>query len=93
MASNLARNGQEWIDYFSKYNSGTHNSQWMVIDPSRLSSRSNAVLFLEQAFSLIKIHDMTSRLVLDGFVASYNVAYDQEVYHKLAYEQCASSFI
>lgn len=93
MASNLARDGQEWINYFSKYNSGTHSSQWVVIDPSRLSSGTNAVVFLEQAFSLIKIHDMTSRLIRDGFVASYNVAYDQEVYRKLGYEQCTPPFI
>lgn len=88
VASNLARNGQEWMDYFSKYNSGTHSSQWIIIDPAQTDT--NAVIFLEQAFSLIKIHDMTDRLNKNGFVASYNVAYDTEVYKKLGYEECIS---
>jgi hypothetical protein len=77
VASNLARNGEEWINYFSKYNSGTHSSQWVVIDPSQLKANTNVVVFLEQAFSLIKVHDMTDRLNKNGFVASYNVAYDE----------------
>jgi hypothetical protein len=88
VASNLARDGQEWISYFSKYNSGTHSSQWVIVDRSQLKSNTNVVVFLEQAFALIKVHDMTERLNRNGFVASYNVAYDQEVYDKLDYQQC-----
>lgn len=88
VASNLARNGQEWTDYFTKYNSGTHSSQWIIIDRSQIKANTNVVVFLEQAFTLVKIHDMTERLNKNGFVASYNVAYDDEVYKKLGYEQC-----
>jgi hypothetical protein len=85
VASNLARTGQEWMDYFTKYNSGTHSSQWVVVDRAQIKNNANVVVFLEQAFSLIKIHDMTDRLNKNGFVASYNVAFDQEVYRKLGY--------
>jgi len=45
-----------------------------------MKANKNVVVFLEQAFSLIKIHDMTSRLNRDGYVASYNVAYDMDIY-------------
>jgi hypothetical protein len=45
-ASNLARNGQEWISYFSKYNSGTHNNQWVIVDKSQMKSNKNVVVFV-----------------------------------------------
>lgn len=28
----LARNGKEWTDVFSAFNSGTYNNQFMIID-------------------------------------------------------------
>lgn len=45
LACNLARTGSEWIDYFSKYNSGTHTNQWVIVDQTQLATRKNAILF------------------------------------------------
>lgn len=45
VASNLAKNSQEWVDYFAKYNSATHSGQWIIIDKSNLNSDSNLVVF------------------------------------------------
>jgi hypothetical protein len=36
VANHLAHNGSEWIKYFVMYRSGTHNNQWVIIDPSKL---------------------------------------------------------
>lgn len=46
VASNLARNSSEWVDYFVKYHSGTHNSQWVITDQNQLALGKNAVLFV-----------------------------------------------
>ena len=62
IASNLARNTEEWIDYFIKFNSATHSGQWIIVDSSRMHEKDSLVVFLEQAFSLVKVTDMTDRL-------------------------------
>jgi hypothetical protein len=90
LAGNLARTGQEWIDYYSKYNSGTHSAHWIVVDPGQFHSDRNLVLFYEQAFSMIRVTDVTSNITEDGYVASYNVPYNMDIYNKLQYQNCNS---
>ena len=36
-ANRLARDGREWTEMASQFNSGTYNNQWMVIDMSKVS--------------------------------------------------------
>merc|ERR1719341_1747539 len=35
-ANRLARDGKEWTDITSQFNSGTYNNQWMVVDMSKV---------------------------------------------------------
>lgn len=37
IAVNLAKNGTNWVDYFLKARSGTHNNQWLISDPNQLT--------------------------------------------------------
>jgi hypothetical protein len=38
MVSNrLATDGKEWTKIFEKFNSGTYNNQWMIIDYNKVS--------------------------------------------------------
>jgi hypothetical protein len=37
----LANDGKEWTEVFSLNNSGTYNSQWMIIDISKLNKRND----------------------------------------------------
>lgn len=39
IACNLARDNREWVEYFLKERSGTHNNQWFVINPRQLNSK------------------------------------------------------
>jgi len=45
-------------------------------------------MFYEQAFTLIKVTDVTPIVKKNGYVASYNVPYDMDIYNKLEYQQC-----
>jgi hypothetical protein len=37
VANRLAHTGQEWTDLFARYNSGTYNNQFMVVDYKRFT--------------------------------------------------------
>ena len=32
VANRMAKSGKEWTDIFSRYNSGTYNNEWMIVD-------------------------------------------------------------
>jgi hypothetical protein len=80
IACHLARNTKEWYQYFLYERSGTHNSQWVVVEERNLKEKNNVVTFVEEAFSIFEVTDMTDKLYQDGYVASYNMPYSQKIY-------------
>ncbi|XP_068268516.1 putative phospholipase B-like 2 isoform X2 [Nyctibius grandis] len=53
VANRLARSGAEWASVFRRFNSGTYNNQWMVVDykaftPGRASPPPGVLTVLEQ---------------------------------------------
>lgn len=36
VANRLSTNGKEWTETVSRYNSGTYNNQWMVVDYNKV---------------------------------------------------------
>jgi hypothetical protein len=47
VANHLATNASHWIDIFNTYRSGTHNNQWILIDPRQIPSKKGIVTFFE----------------------------------------------
>lgn len=92
VANRLATSGRMWTQLFSKYNSGTYNNQWMVVDYNRISPsrdtgrarqprvKSGLLWVLEQLPNYIKAEDLTSVLLQQGYWASYNVPYFKDVF-------------
>ncbi|KAG7460046.1 hypothetical protein MATL_G00217170 [Megalops atlanticus] len=88
LAHSLARTGEQWAQVFSKYNSGTYNNQYMVVDLSKvsLSSRieAGALTVVEQIPGLVEYSDQTQAL-RRGYWPSYNVPFHSKIYNLSGY--------
>ncbi|KAG9487096.1 hypothetical protein GDO78_007134 [Eleutherodactylus coqui] len=86
VANRLATSGKEWADIFTKFNSGTYNNQWMVVDYNKFNAGSTQVpsellTILEQLPGLVVSEDKSDHLYQTGYWASYNVPYFEEVFN------------
>jgi len=88
VANRLARTGKQWAHIFAKFNSGTYNNQWIVVDYKRfkpgkpISRKTKGILYiLEQLPGHVHAEDMTQFLAEKSHWPSYNVPYFQEIYN------------
>ncbi|XP_030256661.1 phospholipase B-like 1 [Sparus aurata] len=88
LANSLAHSGEEWAHIFSKHNSGTYNSQYMVVDLSRVSLghsiRTGALTVVEQIPGKVMHSDQTPAL-RRGYWPSYNIPFHVELYNLSGY--------
>lgn len=84
-ANRLATSGQEWADIFSRYNSGTYNNQWMVVDYKKFTPgqplQDDLLWVLEQLPGYIYKEDLTKVLRRQTYWPSYNVPYSEVVFN------------
>ncbi|KAM6950993.1 phospholipase B-like 1 [Aplochiton taeniatus] len=88
LAHNLARTGEEWARVFSKYNSGTYNSQYMVLDLSRVSlgqSISDGALTVVEQIPGKVLHSDQTPALRRGYWPSYNVPFHSDIYNLSGY--------
>ncbi|XP_064378374.1 putative phospholipase B-like 2 isoform X2 [Dromaius novaehollandiae] len=86
VANRLARSGPEWAAVFRQFNSGTYNNQWMVVDynafsPGKAGLQRGVLTVLEQIPGLVVVADKTELLYQQGYWASYNVPYFEEIFN------------
>ncbi|KAK2864932.1 hypothetical protein Q7C36_004086 [Tachysurus vachellii] len=90
LANALAHTGEEWAKIFSRFNSGTYNNQYMVVDVSKVSLGSRlddgALTIVEQIPGLVEYSDQTEALRF-GYWPSYNVPFHQKIYALSGYEE------
>ncbi|XP_068192495.1 phospholipase B-like 1 [Antennarius striatus] len=83
LANTLAHTGEEWAKTFSKYNSGTYNNQYMVLDRSKVklghSIDDGALTVVEQIPGLVEYSDQTQTL-RRGYWPSYNIPFHPKIY-------------
>ncbi|KAL0198957.1 hypothetical protein M9458_007497, partial [Cirrhinus mrigala] len=90
LAHVLAYTGEQWAKTFSRYNSGTYNNQYMVVDVSKVNLGSSledgALTVVEQIPGLVEYSDQTQTL-RRGYWPSYNVPFHRKIYSLSGYEQ------
>ncbi|XP_062501314.1 putative phospholipase B-like 2 [Corticium candelabrum] len=78
VANRLANTGEEWCKLFARYNSGTYNNEWMIVDYKQFvpghKVQSDTLWVLEQIPGYVEYHDMSHVLNEKGYWASYNAA-------------------
>ncbi|XP_041829845.1 phospholipase B-like 1 isoform X2 [Melanotaenia boesemani] len=88
LANSLAHNGEEWAQIFSKYNSGTYNSQYMVVDLNKVSLRhsikNGALTVVEQIPGKV-VHSDQTQALRSGYWPSYNIPFHAEIYNLSGY--------
>jgi hypothetical protein len=90
VAMRLADNGEDWVNTFAKYNSGTYNNQWMVLDLKRFTPGQNLVpgtlWIAEQIPGQVGVKDVTEVLSF-GYWPSYNVPSIKEIFVASGYPE------
>uniref|UniRef100_A0ABK0LJF5 Phospholipase B-like n=1 Tax=Rattus norvegicus TaxID=10116 RepID=A0ABK0LJF5_RAT len=92
VANRLALDGATWADVFRRFNSGTYNNQWMIVDykafipngpspgsrPPSVSSPLSIALGLR---GMVVVADKTAELYKTTYWASYNIPYFESVFN------------
>jgi hypothetical protein len=99
VANRLADSGKSWTDIFRLRNSGTYNNQYMIVDYKRyrrgtkLSQLENGLLWvLEQMPEIIIAEDKTDVLRQQGYWASYNIPYYEDIYKITGHNEMVQSY-
>ncbi|XP_054155881.1 putative phospholipase B-like 2 [Oppia nitens] len=99
VANRLARSGSEWSELFGRYNSGTYNSQFMIVDYNRYrcglrpDQLPDDVLWItEQLPDMMHSEDMTEMLRRDHYWSSYNIPYFEDIYRRAGYPELVEKY-
>ncbi|EDV28552.1 expressed hypothetical protein [Trichoplax adhaerens] len=96
IANRLTSSGNDWVKIFSKYNSGTYNNQWMILDYKLFAPKRplnpNTLWVLEQIPGKIESADVTNVLKKQGYWASYNVPYFSSIFNMSGNQEQAKKY-
>ena len=92
LANRLASSGKEWVDIFSRENSGTCNNQFQILDLKLIDLKNQrldagAFYVLEQNPGQIVSEDLTETLKKDLYWPSFNCAYFKSIRERAGYEE------
>ncbi|XP_060926880.1 putative phospholipase B-like 2 [Limanda limanda] len=97
VANRLAVTGKTWAEIFTKYNSGTYNNQWMIVDykyftPGKTDIKEDLFVVLEQIPGLVVYADKTEELLKKGYWASYNIPYYPAIFNSSGCNELVEKF-
>ncbi|KYQ94010.1 phospholipase B-like protein [Tieghemostelium lacteum] len=78
VANRLANSGQEWIDNYVPYQSGTYNNQWMIVDYklfTPFSELQNGTLMIMESIPGEYMSADVTGILSFGYWSSFNIPY------------------
>ena len=95
ISNRISNSSKEWTENFKKYNSGTYNNQFMVLDKNKVnlvnkSIENDAFYIVEQLPGFAKSNNVTDFLKF-GYWSSYNVPFDKEIYKRSLIQEVIDS--
>ena len=83
LANRLSSNAKTWTEVFAKYNSGTYNNQFQILDLKLIDTenkmiKDNAFWIIEQIPGKTPSQNMTG-ILRNGYWPSYNSAYFRDI--------------
>jgi len=96
----LAKSADEWVNWFSRYNSGTHNNQWIAVDYKKIQPKNpgvplvpNTVWLLDQMGPYIEAADVTFSLLQKNLIVpSFNIPYFPFIFNISGYRDAGFSY-
>lgn len=94
IATRTATSAPDWTSTMAKYNSGTYNNQWMVLDLNKFVPGKplvqDTMWICEQFPGIVKSRDVTDILSY-GYYPSYNVPQDKELFVLSGYAEAVQT--
>ena len=97
VANRLSNSGKEWVNTFKKYNSGTYNNQFQILDMKKIDLNnqkvedSDVLWIIEQLPNYTEEHDVT-QILKYGYWPSYNVPYSKYIFEYSGYKEYIEKF-
>jgi len=95
IVNRLAAGGPSWIDTFKRYNSGTYNNQWILVDYSLFKPYEplppNLLWIAEQIPGLVESADVTSYL-RNGYWPSFNIPFFKEIFDASGFNDAIKTY-
>jgi hypothetical protein len=83
IANRLAKNANQWTRIQGTMNTGTYNSQWMIVDYNQFTpgkpAPDNLLWVVDSVPGIVHAEDLSHRLRTEGYFASYNRPYFTDV--------------
>lgn len=88
VANMMAVGGKDWAEIFSKYNSGTYNNQYMVLDLKKVAIKKSldkgTLYIVEQIPTYVEYSEQTD-VLKKGYWPSYNIPFHEKIYNWSGY--------
>ncbi|KAH0573132.1 Phospholipase B [Spironucleus salmonicida] len=93
VAGRAAKTAPDFIQLIRRFNSGTYNNQWVVVDLNKFKEKAekDVMWVLEQVPGRTAAYDGTEQLLKDGYFGSFNIPSLKNVRKVSGYEPMAEA--